>query len=202
MSPSGSADASRTDRRRTRTRSALIGAAQRILAQRGTTEVAVQDITDEADVGLGSFYNHFTSKTELFEEAVLGLLAEFGATLDAACADMTDPAEVTAVGIRSTCRLATSVPEVARILALAGPHFLVAERGLAPQALRDINNGVATGRFTAPNPTLALTVLAGSVLAFVQMRLAGTVTDSLSDHDADDLAATVLTTLGLTPADA
>lgn len=193
------ARADRTDRRKTRTRAALIGAAQRILAQRGTTEVAVQDITDEADVGLGSFYNHFTSKAELFEEAVLDLLADFGADLDEAFAQMDDPAEVTAVGIRLTCRLAGSQPEVARVLALAGPQFLIADRGLAPMALRDINDGARAGRFTVPSPPLALVLMAGSVLAFVQMRLTG---DELTDDDADELAATVLTTLGLSPADA
>lgn len=189
----------RTDRRKTRTRAALVGAAQRILARRGTTEVPVQDITDEADVGLGSFYNHFTSKAELFEEAVLDLLADFGAGLDAACAGMDDPAEVFAVGVRLTCRLAGTQPEVARILVLAGPQFLIADRGLAPQALRDILTGVRAGRFTAPRPALALAVVAGSVLAFVQMRL---TSDALTDADADELAATVLTTLGLSPADA
>jgi AcrR family transcriptional regulator len=193
------ARAGRTDRRKSRTRAALIAAAQRILARRGTTEVAVQDITDEADVGLGSFYNHFTSKAELFEEAVLDLLVDFGTALDATHAQMDDPAEVTAVGIRLTCRLAGSQPEVARVLVMAGSQFLVADRGLAPMALRDINDGVRAGRFTAPNPALALTVVAGSVLAFLQIRLTG---DALTDEDADSLAATVLTTLGLSPADA
>lgn len=203
MSTSEVARAGRTDRRKTRTRGALIGAAQRLLAQRGTTEVAVQDITDEADVGLGSFYNHFTSKAELFEEAVLDLLSDFGAALDAACLEMNDPAEVTAVGIRSTCRLAGSQPEVARILVMAGPQFLVADRGLAPQALRDITNGIGAGRFAAQDPGLALVVVAGSVLAFVQMRLSGVQSSGrLTDENADDLAATLLTTLGLSPADA
>ena len=199
MPPTEAARADRADRRKSRTRAALLGAAQRILATRGTTEVAVQDITNEADVGLGSFYNHFTSKAQLFEEAVLELLAEFGAALDAACAGMADPAEWTSVGVRLTCRLASTRPEVARILVLAGPQFLVADRGLAPQALRDIVNGVRAGRFTAPNPALSLSVVAGSVLAFVQMRLTGA---PLTDEDADELAATVLTTLGLSPADA
>ena len=184
----------RADRRRARTRAALIGAAQRILAERGSTEVAVLDITDEADVGLGSFYNHFTTKAELFDEAVLDLLSDFGATLDEICAGMDDPAEVVAVGIRSTCRLAGSRPEVARILALSGPRFLIADRGLAPQALRDIRRGAEKGRFAVPNPRLALALLAGSVLAYLQMRLSG---NQLTDDDADDLAATVLTALGV-----
>ncbi|WP_420124655.1 TetR/AcrR family transcriptional regulator [Nakamurella sp.] len=193
----------RTDRRKSRTRAALIGAAQRILATRGTTEVAVQDITDEADVGLGSFYNHFASKPQLFELAVLELLADFGGALDRACAGMDDPAEVVSVGMRLTCRLAGSQPQVARVLVLAGPQFLIAERGLAPQALRDIVTGMGAGRFRVPSAPVALAVVAGSVLAFAQIRLSpDSPAGGLTDADADELAATVLTTLGLSAADA
>lgn len=203
MSTSEVARVGRTDRRKSRTRAALIGAAQRILALRGTTEVAVQDITDEADVGLGSFYNHFTSKAELFEQAVLELLSEFGGALDAACAGMDDPAELVSVGVRLTCRLAGSQPQVARILVLAGPQFLIADRGLAPQALRDIMAGLRAGRFTASSPGVALAVVAGSVLAFVQIRLSpDSPAGGLVDADADELAALLLTTLGLSAADA
>lgn len=118
----------RVDRRKARTRAALIAAGQRILADRGTTEVAVQDITDEAGVGLGSFYNHFTTKSELFEAAVFDLLDAFAAGIDAARADVQDPAELVAIGIRSTCRLAATRPAVARVLVLTGPEFLVADR--------------------------------------------------------------------------
>jgi AcrR family transcriptional regulator len=186
----------RAGRRRARTRAALVGAAQRILAERGTTEVAVQDITDEADVGLGSFYNHFTTKAELFEAAVLDLLDDFGDQIDATRAGRDDPAERVAIGIRLTCRLAATRPAVARILVLSGPAFLVADRGLAPLALRDIRDGVQAGRFTVSGPPLAPAVVGGSVLAFLQIRLTG---DELTDQDADDLAATVLTTLGVPP---
>lgn len=192
----------RVDRRKARTRAALISAGQRILADRGTTEVAVQDITDEAGVGLGSFYNHFTTKSELFEAAVLDLLDAFAAGIDAARADVQDPAELVAIGIRLTCRLAATRPAVARVLVLTGPEFLVADRGLAPLASRDLQQGLASGRFTLARPALALAVVGGSVLAFLQMRLTADGSGSVTDADADLLAATLLTTLGLPAAEA
>jgi hypothetical protein len=52
------------DRRRVRTRAALIAAAQRILADDARAEVSIKQITDAADVGFGSFYNHFDTKAE------------------------------------------------------------------------------------------------------------------------------------------
>ena len=64
------AQPTRLDRRKARTRRALVDAARRIVADRGTTQVSIQDITDEADVGFGSFYNHFESKDDLAREAV------------------------------------------------------------------------------------------------------------------------------------
>ncbi|MEI2809643.1 MAG: hypothetical protein V9F00_05425 [Nocardioides sp.] len=48
----------RGERRRAKTRAALIGAAQQLIAE-DRTNVAVLEITELADVGLGSFYNHF-----------------------------------------------------------------------------------------------------------------------------------------------
>ena len=61
---------SRQERRKARTRRKLIEAAQDLLAERGTTDVSIQEITERADVGFGSFYNHFETKSELFEVAV------------------------------------------------------------------------------------------------------------------------------------
>ena len=63
----------RVDRRKKRTRRQLVDAARRILVSRATTDVSIQDITDEADVGLGSFYNHLSSKAELGDVQLVAL---------------------------------------------------------------------------------------------------------------------------------
>ena len=48
----------------------------------GKLNVPVLEITQAADVGMGSFYNHFDSKEELFEAAVADVLDNHGALLD------------------------------------------------------------------------------------------------------------------------
>lgn len=53
--------ANRNDRRRARTRTLLLDAANRLYRDKGVEGTAVKDITAEADVGHGSFYNHFRS---------------------------------------------------------------------------------------------------------------------------------------------
>ncbi len=112
------------------------------MAERGTSDVSIQEITDRADVGFGSFYNHFTSKSELFEAAVAEVLEEHGELLDQVTAGIDDPAEVFAVGVRATARLAEEQPAIAQVLVHAGLDYLLADDGLAPRALRDVERAV------------------------------------------------------------
>ncbi len=55
----------RNDRRRTRTRQMLLDAAHRVYDRKGVEATTVKDITAEADVAHGSFYNHFKSVDEV-----------------------------------------------------------------------------------------------------------------------------------------
>ncbi|MFN8125629.1 MAG: helix-turn-helix domain-containing protein [Candidatus Nanopelagicales bacterium] len=189
---------SRTDRRRARTRGALIAAARQILAERGTVDVSIQEITDSADVGFGSFYNHFSSKEELFEQAVAEVLEQHGAYLDRLTAGLDDPAEVFAASLRLTGRLATTQPAAARILTQTGLSYLIADDGLAPRALRDIQRATEAGRFQVSNPTVALASTGGCLLAFLQLRLQRP--DLVTDEDADEMAEQVLRMLGMSAA--
>ena len=53
-----------------RTRAKLIEAAGTIFERDGLLEARVSDITSEAGVSLGTFYNYFLSKEQVFEEVV------------------------------------------------------------------------------------------------------------------------------------
>jgi AcrR family transcriptional regulator len=53
---------SRRERHRTATRERLLRAALRLFAERGYLETTVEDITDAADVGKGTFFNYFPTK--------------------------------------------------------------------------------------------------------------------------------------------
>src|SRR6195952_4086714 len=95
---------SRVERRKQRTRSALVKAAQRLIAE-GKLNVPVLEITQAADVGMGSFYNHFRSKEELFEAALTEALDLHGALLASLVPALDDPAERFARSFRLTGRL-------------------------------------------------------------------------------------------------
>src|SRR6202021_3019487 len=102
--PEGPEPPSRLERRKQRTRAALIKAAQRLIAEGGVNG-PVLEITQAADVGMGSFYNHFDSKEQLFEAAVADVLDAHGALLDRLTAAIDDPAEMFATSYRLTGRL-------------------------------------------------------------------------------------------------
>ena len=89
---------SRLDRRKARTRQALIDAAVRLIAEGRGDRASIAEITEEADIGFGSFYNHFDSKEQLFQTASEEVLERWGQLIDRATAGLTDPAELFAVG--------------------------------------------------------------------------------------------------------
>ena len=62
---------SRTQRRASRTRKRLLDAALAMFSEKGVDATAIEDITERADVGKGTFYRHFGNK-----EAVVVALAE------------------------------------------------------------------------------------------------------------------------------
>jgi AcrR family transcriptional regulator len=152
----------RVERRKQRTRAALIKAAQAFIAE-GKLNVPILEITQAADVGMGSFYNHFTSKEELFDAAVVDTLDAHGALLDELTAAIDDPAETFACSFRLTGRLFRSRPQEAQILLNNGPSLINSDRGVAPRARRDLIAGIEAGRFTIEDPELALAI-AGGVL--------------------------------------
>jgi len=66
-----SAGEGRRERRAAETRVRLFRCALELIAERGLANVTVEDITEAADVGKGTFFNYFASK-----DHVLGVMAE------------------------------------------------------------------------------------------------------------------------------
>lgn len=189
----------RRDRRKAATRAALIAAATNHLAQ-GRSHVSIQEITEAADVGFGSFYNHFGSKEELLDAAVSETLEAHARMLVRATEGVEDLAERLAVGVRTSGRLQRDLPEMSRVILRHGTTVLTREGGLAARARKDLEAGVASGRFTSPDPGLSFMLAGGALLGLLQW---------LEDHpeaDAgvatDQMVESLLTMLGLPPEEA
>ena len=190
----------RLDRRKARTRQALVDAAVRLIADGRGDRASVQEITETADIGFGSFYNHFESKDQLFETASTEVLERWGRMIDRATTRISDPAEVFAISLRLSARLSWTHPEVARFITGAGLDLLDAPGGLAPRALRDIRAGQATGQFSVGDGEVALSAVAGGLIGL--LRLHQQHPERVPESSVDDLAEACLRLLGLPAAKA
>ncbi len=73
---------SRQQRKARATRQLLLDAARAVFAEKGLDLARIDEITDRADVGKGTFYYHFKNKEGLIRELVQGLLRELIAEID------------------------------------------------------------------------------------------------------------------------
>ncbi|MGZ6268089.1 MAG: TetR/AcrR family transcriptional regulator [Candidatus Limnocylindrales bacterium] len=186
---------SRLDRRKARTRRALVDAAVRLIAAGRGDRASIQEVTDAADIGFGSFYNHFETKEQLFQTASQEVLERWGAMIDRACTGIGDPAEIFAVSVRITGRLGWTHPDLARFLVGTGLDVLDQPVGLAPRALRDIKAGQAAGRFGVLHAEVELSAVAGGLLGLLKVHVADP--DEVDMSSVDDLARALLRLLGV-----
>jgi AcrR family transcriptional regulator len=69
----------------------LIDAAKALFARQGVDNTRINEITDEADVGFGSFYNHFESKEAIVEAVLEETVAAEGAAIEVITGGLDDP---------------------------------------------------------------------------------------------------------------
>jgi AcrR family transcriptional regulator len=188
--------ADRSARRRARTRAKLMDAARTLFARQGVQATRINEITEEADVGFGSFYNHFAGKEEIVEAVLAETAAAQAAEIDEVTTDLEDPAEVVAAAHRIFMRHAAREPEWGWLLLRLDLTHNVMVRALGPFASRDLRAGIEAGRFRVPDESLALYAAGGALLAAMRA-----VLDSKVGPDADiHHAESVLRALGV-PAD-
>ena len=188
-------------RRKRETRSRLLAAALRLMAEKGVEGVAVNEITEAADVGFGSFYNHFESKEAIYRAVVDSVFEEFADRLDALLANVEDPAEIVAVSVRHTLVRAKKEPEWGAFLVREGFSMRSVDSGLGRRLLRDIKKGIAAGRFSNGDPFMRFVAVSGTVLASI----AAASTDAhrfSTRHFPERCAAMVLQSLGVDPLEA
>lgn len=186
----------RFERRRFETRQALVRAARQILAESGDTGASIRSIADRADVGLGSFYNHFATKGELFDAAVADALEEYAEAVEARLGGLEDPAERVAGGVRLSARMAASRPQIVWILCHSGLGRIHAGRGLLIlHSRRDVEQGIASGRFVVTDPVVALSALNASLLALLELWFTQPEVDG--DQVAGAMAEMLLRMLGV-----
>ncbi|MGT2477260.1 TetR/AcrR family transcriptional regulator [Paraburkholderia terrae] len=198
----------RSARRKRETRARLLEAAFELVAEKGVDSVTINEITEAADVGFGSFYNHFDSKEGIFTALVEWLFEEFANSLDRLASGLSDPAEIIAVSVRHTLLRACREPVWGQLLIREGLSPRALNRGLGQRLLRDSERGIFERRFAVRDRLMCLVSVIGTVLAGIaaELHFAGStkrtvrarkVLRSREEKFAERTAAVVLQAFGI-----
>jgi AcrR family transcriptional regulator len=200
-------------RRKRETRQRLMEAALALMAHKGMEGVAINEITEAADVGFGSFYNHFESKEAIHAALTDWAFESFADALDQLCRGISDPAEVVSVSMRYAMLRAQREPQWGQFLIKEGLSTRVLTRGLGLRLLRDIQRGIEAKRFRGDDPLMSFTAAGGIVLASISVWLYLAPSDELpamplplppfnKDHLPERAATELLLALGLSKTEA
>src|SRR5581483_10844752 len=163
----------RGTRRRARTRQKLTQAASELIAEKGVAGLRIQEITERADVALGSFYNHFKTKEELVEAVVTDTIDVRARGIVARMSALQDPAQAVSYACRRVVQIAFEDPELAWLFVNLDRADALFETIVLPAALGVLEAGLASGRFEVADSHIALTVMVGGALAVVRAILDG-----------------------------
>lgn len=195
------ATGTRQDKRRQETRFKLMGAALRLMSAKGPDGVAIQDITNAADVGFGSFYNHFSSKEAIFQALKDELIEHYAAALDKLGEQVMDPAEKISASARYTIRHGRTDPVWGQFVLATNFNRESLRTGLGRYLLRDVMTGIEAKRFVCHDLASLVVAVGSTILGGLMAEVTGSGQPGDPLDVPDDLpekvSATVLVTLGL-----
>lgn len=137
----------RQARRKQRTRALLIKVANEVFLSKGVDSANVTDITNQADVAYGTFYNYFTSVEDVVTASVEQIVSEINQEIGAGIRESSDPALQIAYGLRDLFHRVVNEPAFSWLI--QKPE-IVAEtifRTTAASATEDITSGIDSGDF-------------------------------------------------------
>ncbi|MEL6178916.1 MAG: TetR/AcrR family transcriptional regulator [Myxococcota bacterium] len=160
---------SRRERRKRETRERLMRAAMTLMATVGKEGAVINQITEAADVGFGSFYNHFESKEDIYNQLAYESLNSLAETLNQIAETTDDPAEVMAASIRHAMHRIIQDPVWGRFVIRLSYSPQVFSQSSGQYFLRDVQKGMVTGRFKASDPMMAIIAVSGTLLSAAAM---------------------------------
>lgn len=159
------------EKARQRTRNKLLRAARTVMGSKGIDATAINDITEEAELSFGSFYNYFSSKEEVAravfnEDAVL--MADL---LDAATSPDAGIAEVVGVNIRRTIHRGLTDPVWGWFLihSVYSINDMVVTMGI--RLARDLETGNRSGAFEVKDISSTVDCIVGGMLYLLRQIL-------------------------------
>ncbi|MCR9241866.1 MAG: TetR/AcrR family transcriptional regulator [Rhodobiaceae bacterium] len=185
----------RSSRRRAKSRAALIEAARETMSVKGVDATTIADITEAADLGFGTFYNHFKSKDEIVDAAMSDMVERLGDEIDELIAPIDDPFFAQIVAWHQVVSLTVAEPIWGWFVLRSSKTLNMLNEGLMGRFRRDVKKAVDAGAFTVSDIDVVANLVGGGVLSLVNARLSGVIDDA----QVSEGLAMLVTHLGITP---
>jgi AcrR family transcriptional regulator len=152
---------SRVERKRRDTRDRIVSEAESLMRSRPIDEITIQDITDAAGIGHGTFYLHFKSKYEVLIPIVEKEAIRWDEIIQRRVSDVDDPAIVLASSSRYMARVIVADPLWRWFLQHSGVPVDDMRQAIGRFGARDFGRGLVSGRFKVPELTIASSYMLG-----------------------------------------
>jgi AcrR family transcriptional regulator len=189
--------APRVDRRRMRTRTALIGAGQRLFAVKSIDGVTIDDIVEAADVAKGSFYNHFDDKESLAGTIVELVQGDCEREVNVANTDVVDAASRVARATAALIRYAKQHPDRYRSMVSLSTRRANIDSPINTGLRRDIEAGIASGHFSGITVKGGMLAVFGLIATAVEYQ-STSKSPEIPAETAREIAFMLLRALGVT----
>ena len=145
----------RLERRRRLNREKLLSAAADVIGEKGFDLATMSEITDRADVGLGTVYYYFQSKEELFIAVMESVMARLGGRIRKVTETLKDPGQLYAFGCRTVMQVASRDPRWRWLLKRTDVLADAMIRAFGRYGRDDMRQAIKAGRYKVENEELA-----------------------------------------------
>jgi len=182
-----------TVQRRTRSRAALLRAAQDLIAS-GSADLSVKAISEIAEVSPQTLYNQFPDRDALLAEAKASALSDFETYMLERGRSVTAPLEQFALNLRLFGRAPDTHPRFAAVIANSPLWVLVGQTGYSPRFAAFTQSLIDSGLLAPDDVELALISTAASLEHIIVARMHD---QSIPESRVDDLVYRNLLDFGI-----
>lgn len=158
----------RRERKKLKTRGAILAAGQQLFAERAMESISIDEIVAVADVSKGSFYNYFDDKQGLADAIVELIQGDLEFNIEAANRNIIDPAERVARALGVLLTYGLSHPERVQALLSLSERRTRADSTLNSGLAADLKNGLAQGRFNGIDLETGVLLVVGTFIVVLR----------------------------------
>ena len=168
------------------------------ISEKGVDATVIDDVIAAAGVSRGTFYNHFSTTSELLLALATAMSDEVLAVIDPVVLSLDAPVVRFSAGTRLYMQTALRYPTWGRFITSVGTRIAARGQLIDLCLSRDLTDALAAKRVTVTDLLVARDIVLGSIFYGIETVL----TEPTHEHHAEQLVATFLRGMGVASGEA